>query len=387
MADIREPEAEPYFSQPTRQITMMLIALGLIGAGVYVAMSTLLSIFWSNPYLNGLIGAVFVLGVLSCFGQVVQLVSSVRWVKRFARDQQVQGAPALLAPLATLLRSRGARMQLSSSSARSILDSVASRIDEDREITKYLGNTLIFLGLLGTFYGLATTVPALVETIRSLNADDGAAGDIFAKLQTGLEAQLGGMGTAFSSSLLGLAGSLIVGLLELFAGHGQNRFYRDLEEWMSSITRLGFSSGDEGPAMEGNPYGGVLDQMADQIDTMRALFEQAEAGRGQTDAYLVRLTEAVVHLSQKIDATDVRPALQEAAEAQMRLAQKLQDSGVDGIDAESRMRLRSIDVQLLKILEELSSGRQETVGELRGDLANITRMLRATKRPTGTGHS
>ena len=156
---------------------------------------------------------------------------------------------------------------------------------------------------------------------------------------------------------------------------------------MSSITRLGFSSGDEGSAMEGNPYGGVLDQMADQIETLRALFEQAEAGRGQTDAYLVRLTEAVVGLSQKIDATDVRPALQEAAEAQMRLAQKLQDSGVDGIDAESRMRLRSIDVQLLKILEELSSGRQETVGELRGDLANITRMLRATKRPTGTGHS
>ena len=349
MADIREPEAEPSFSQPTRQITMMLIALGLIGAGVYVALSTLLSIFWSNPYLNGLIGAVFILGVLSCFGQVVQLVSSVGWIKRFARDQQVQGAPALLAPLATLLRSRGARMQLSSSSARSILDSVASRIDEDREITKYLGNTLIFLGLLGTFYGLATTVPALVETIRSLNADDGAAGDIFAKLQTGLEAQLGGMGTAFSSSLLGLAGSLNVGLLELFAGHGQNRFYRDLEEWMSSITRLGFSSGDEGSAMEGNPYGGVLDQMADQIDTLRALFEQAEAGRGQTDAYLVRLTEAVVGLSQKIDATDVRPALQEAAEAQMRLAQKLQDSGVDGIDAESRMRLRSIDVQLLTV--------------------------------------
>ena len=372
MVDIREPEAEPYFSQPTRQITFMMIALGLIGAGVYLAFSTLASVFWSNPYLNGLILAVFLIGVVSCFGQVVQLVRSVAWIKKFARDLDVQGAPVLLAPLATLLRSRGARMQISSSSARSILDSVASRIDEDREITKYLGNTLIFLGLLGTFYGLATTVPALVETIRSLNSDGDASGaDVFAKLQVGLESQLGGMGTAFSSSLLGLAGSLIVGLLELFAGHGQNRFYRELEEWLSSITSLGFASGDE-PAMAG----GGNDQII-------ALIRATEQGRLRTEEQIAALTETVTQLAQRLDDQDIRPALADAANAQRAMAQKLAESGVDGIDAESRMRLRSIDVQLLRILEELSAGRQETITELRGELGNINRTLRQAKRNTG----
>jgi hypothetical protein len=251
LTDIREPEAESFFSRPLRQITSMLIALGLIAAGAYIGFPTLDAIFWSNPYLNGLILAVFFLGILSCFGQVIQLMYSVQWIEAFSRTQSGEKPPSLLAPLATLLRTRGARMHLSQSSSRSILDSVASRIDEDREITRYLGSTLIFLGLLGTFYGLATTVPALVDTIRSLTPKDGETGaEVFGRLQAGLEAQLGGMGTAFSSSLLGLAGSLIVGLLELFAGHGQNRFYRELEEWLSSITRLGFSSGDDLPAPE-----------------------------------------------------------------------------------------------------------------------------------------
>ena len=154
------------------------------------------------------------------------------------------------------------------------MDSVAQRIDEDREITRYIGNTLIFLGLLGTFYGLATTVPALVETIRSLNPADGEDGaDIFARLQSGLESQLGGMGTAFSSSLLGLAGSLVVGLLELFASHGQNRFYRELEEWLSTITRLGLSSGEEGSAETGVMVE-FMNYMAEHMETQQSNLTQ-----------------------------------------------------------------------------------------------------------------
>ena len=162
-------------------------------------------------------------------------------------------------------------MQLSSSSTRSILDSVATRIDEAREITRYIVNVLIFLGLLGTFYGLATTVPAVVETIRSLAPQEGEESiAVFNRLMTGLEKQLGGMGVAFASSLLGLAGSLIVGLLELFAGHGQNRFYRELEEWLSSITRVGFSSGDEGGGQDTSAMSGVMDHIAEHIVRMLA---------------------------------------------------------------------------------------------------------------------
>ena len=279
----KEIEVEPQFSQPVRQITSMMVALGLVGAGLYIGFAQLDAIFWSNPYLNGAILIVFVLGVLSCFGQVAQLMRSVQWIEGFAKQRlgyEEDKAPGLLAPLATLLRSRGARMQISSSSSRSILESVAQRIDEDREITRYIGNTLIFLGLLGTFYGLATTVPALVETIRSLNPAEGEDGaDIFGRLQQGLESQLGGMGTAFSSSLLGLAGSLVVGLLELFASHGQNRFYRELEEWLSTITRLGFASGDEGGG-ETSMLSGFLDHMAQQMDAQHNALDADPSGSG-----------------------------------------------------------------------------------------------------------
>ena len=377
--EIREPEVEPQFTQPVRQIISMLIVLGLVGAGLYLGRAQITAIFWSNPYLNGAILLVFVLGVLSCFGQVAQLMRSVQWIEGFTKHRigsENAAAPGLLAPLATLLRSRGAQMQLSSSSGRSILDSVAQRIDEDREITRYIGNTLIFLGLLGTFYGLATTVPALVETIRSLNPADGEDGaDIFARLQSGLESQLGGMGTAFSSSLLGLAGSLVVGLLELFASHGQNRFYRELEEWLSTITRLGFSSGDEA--------GGETGVMVEFMDHMA---QQMEAQRASLDHHLAALTTAISNGAVGGTNGSTEELLARVADGQERLIEKLKDSGVDGIDAESRMRLRSIDVQMLRILEEMSAGRQETVADLRADIASLTRAVRSGRvRPPSDG--
>lgn len=388
--DKKEPEAEPHFSQPWRQIIMMLIALGAVGAGLYLGFANIKAIFLSNPYLNGVILGVFVLGVLSCFVQVAQLISSVGWIEAFARERvgaRLTQAPTLLAPLATLLRTRGAKMQLSSSSARSILDSVAQRIDEDREITRYIGNTLIFLGLLGTFYGLATTVPALVETIRSLNPQEGEAGaDIFGRLQSGLESQLGGMGTAFSSSLLGLAGSLVVGLLELFAGHGQNRFYRELEEWLSTITRLGFATGEDGVSGETAMMAGFVEHLAEQIESMQTMFAQSDTSRAQVDEKLGQLAGAVEQLARR-PMGNSDELLTRVADGQDRLIEKLRDSGVDGIDAESRMRLRSIDVQLLRILEEMTAGRQETLADLRTELSALSRSMRQTTRgrPPGGG--
>ena len=383
--DKKEPEAEPQFSQPVRQIIAMLIVLGLVGAGGYVAFASLLDVFWTNPYLNSAIVLVFVLGVLSCFWQVAQLMRSVGWIERFAKthtNTSLAEVPSLLTPLATLLRSRGARMQLSSSSSRSILDTVASRIDEDREITRYLGSTLIFLGLLGTFYGLATTVPALVDTIRSLNPGEGETGaDIFARLQAGLEAQLGGMGTAFSSSLLGLAGSLVVGLLELFAGHGQNRFYRELEEWLSTMTRVGLSSGDEGGTDQG-AMSGVVDHLAEQMEALQLMFTQTDIGRTQLDDRLGELASAMNRLAQRMETDTSADALARMAKSQDRLLVKLGDLAAgEGIDAESRMRLRSIDVQMLRILEEISAGRQETMAELRTDIAALTRAIRQARPP------
>ena len=388
MTDMTERKPTPQFSQPVGQIVWMLIVLGLVGAGFYIGREPIMAIFWSNPVLNGVIFGVFVLGVVLCFRQVVQLMYSVQWIEGFAAERtghHLTTAPGLLAALATLLRSRGARSHISSSSSRSILESVGQRIDEVREITRYIGNTLIFLGLLGTFYGLATTVPALVETIRSLSPDEGQSGaDIFTNLQAGLESQLGGMGTAFSSSLLGLAGSLIVGLLELFVTQGQNRFYQELEDWLSTITRLSTTSNDgEDGSVAG--IGGYMEVLAEQIENMTVMYAQADASRSEVDQKLGQLATAMETMAFGGGQDAGQSALlQRIAEGQERLIKRLEDGGIDGLDAESRMRLRSIDVQLLRVLEEMSAGRQESMAELRSDIASLTRAINAS-RPRSAG--
>ncbi|MEI2807039.1 biopolymer transporter ExbB [Albidovulum sp.] len=388
-------EAEPFFSQPVRQVAMMLLVLTLVCVGAYLAYGPISSIFFANRWLNGLILLVFVLGVLTCFWQLVEMIRSVSWIEGFAAQRpghEITIPPRLLAPLAALLRSRGPRGgQISSTSARSILESVATRIDEARDITRYLTSLLIFLGLLGTFYGLATTVPAVVDTIRALAPQEGESGmQVFDKLMTGLERQLGGMGTAFSSSLLGLAGSLVVGLLELFAGHGQNRFYRELEEWLTSFTRLSFAGG-EGEGVDGEAVAGILDHMAGQVDTLQALLERSDAGRAAVNERLEGVASAVEALTRRLEAeaeaqaeAGPDPQLARIAEGQERLVALVErnaaDSGIDGGDAESRMRLRSIDVQMLKLLEEVAAGRQESMADLRGDLAELIRAVRALGR-------
>ncbi|UWR16124.1 biopolymer transporter ExbB [Sulfitobacter sp. M368] len=381
-----EREQRPQFSQPLRQIALMLVVLILTGAGATLALPSVYPIFAANPYLNGVIIFVFLIGVLACFYQVVQLMGSVRWIENFASDSPDPDtvAPQLLAPLASLLRTRGARMQVSATSTRSILDSVATRIDEAREITRYIVNMLIFLGLLGTFYGLATTVPAVVDTIRSLAPAEGDGGvDVFTRLMTGLEAQLGGMGVAFGSSLLGLAGSLVVGLLELFAGHGQNRFYQELEDWLSSITRVGFSSGEEAGG-EQHVMAGVVDHMAEQMEQLQQLFARSDASRAQVDEKMGKLADAVDRMTTRIEGTDpASAALERVAAGQERLIATLEAQGSgEGIDAESRMRLRSIDVQMLRILEEISAGRQETMAELRHDMSLLAKALSSPRRNT-----
>lgn len=382
-------EAEPQFSQPVRQVLMMLLVLGLTGFGGFLALPRVLPVFQANPYLNGFIAFVFVLGVLACFWQVWQLIQSVRWIEKFAQEREggfQSKAPLLLAPLATLLRSRGRRMQINTASTRSILDSVATRIDEAREITRYIVNLLIFLGLLGTFYGLATTVPALVDTIRGLAPEDGESGvEVFARLMNGLDSQLSGMGVAFASSLLGLAGSLVVGLLELFAGHGQNRFYRELEEWLSSITKLGFSSGDGDGAGDMGTAGVILDQMVEQMEAMQLLFARSEEGRSEVEYRLGQLSDTLERMTERMEATaPSATAFARIADSQDRLIDVLaHKSDNEGLDAESRMRLRSIDVQMLRILEEVAAGRQETMTELRTDLNAIARALDRMARNSG----
>ncbi len=369
------------FTRPTSQIVVMLVICGLAGGLGALVWPAVQPVFLASPYLNGTIGVVFVVGVLACFFQVIQLFSSVAWIEGVAAGGagvDTDKPPLLLAAMSGVLRARGSRMQLTSTSSRSILDSVGSRMEESRDITRYIANLLIFLGLLGTFFGLATTVPAVVETIRSLQPTEGEQGiAVFGRLMDGLEDQLGGMGTAFASSLLGLAGSLVVGLLELFAGHGQNRFYREMEEWLTTITRVSFSSGEgEGGGLDRSAIATVLDHMVDQIDTLQSLFGQSETRRIATEERLLDLAESIDGLTLKLGPAPVQ-ATERLAAAQERLSEVLEAGQAEqGLDSESRMRLRSIDVQLLKIFEELGAGRQDEVTALRSDLSELTAALR-----------
>jgi len=387
---MQRPEADLRFTRPIRQIVLLVLVTAAVAAGLYFTFPMLRGVFLAKPLLNGFVGFVFLFGIAACFLQLLQLVQSVRWIDDFVRQRpghDLTTPPRLLAPLAALLRSRGAKMQISSSNARSILDSVGTRIDEQRDITRYLANLLIFLGLLGTFYGLATTVPAMVETIRSLAPQENETrGQVFDKLMSGLEGQLDGMGTAFSSSLLGLAGSLVVGLLELFVSHGTNRFYRELEEWLSTITRVGFTAeGEATGSGDGAMIAGALDGLVEQMEALQSLYTQSDIARVQVDDRMVQLAASLDRLVDRLERDDGQAALlARIADGQDRMAAALAvpESGAH-VDAESRMRLRSIDVQLLRILEEISAGRQESITDLRSDLAALTTAIRQLSRGAG----
>ena len=393
-----EVEATRQFTQPIRQIVVMLAISALIGAGGYLAQDLLISIYEANIYLNGFIIGVFGIGVLACFMQVFALISSISWLKRFTNaDGSFAGnPPRLLTSLVSLMRIRQSKMKIGTAASHSIMESVASRIDEAREITRYINNLLIFLGLLGTFYGLATTVPAVVETIRSLNPSENEGSvEVFGRLMTGLENQLGGMGTAFASSLLGLAGSLVVGVLELFASHGQNRFYRQLEDWLSSITRVNLASvdSDGGPQSSNGILDEVLDQMGDQISdalnkvasalqTLETSLSKADEARSNSDQKMDDLITTLRIIADNSDDNDGEQTSQYAksldalttlVSGQEKLLERLL---MESDNSEVRMNLRNIDANLLRALEELPLNYRETTGDLREDLGRILEAIK-----------
>jgi hypothetical protein len=394
-------ERDVAFSQPVRQISLMLTVMVACGAIGWLLARPIAIVFQSSVYLNAVIAFVFAIGVVACFRAVAQMVSSVSWIEGFAQDRpghEFAEPPALLAPLAAVLRDARARSAISATSARSILDSVGDRLDERRDITRYLGNLLIFLGLLGTFWGLSNTVPAVVDTIRSLAPGEGdqSGAAVFGRLMTGLESQLGGMGTAFATSLMGLAGSLVIGLLELFVGHAQNRFHRELEEWLSTITRVGFDP----DAGAGEIAVGLVERTGEQVAALSRLIEQAEAGRVAEAARLSALTEAVGRLAaglesrgrggeaallERIAATlETRPAGADGARQTAlleRIAATLEMRADAGepleADAEVRARIRNIDRHLLRMLEEMAVGREDAVAALRAELSAVARAVAA----------
>ena len=388
MAPMRSAN-NPQMTLPIQPLMLILLVLAGVGAGIVMVAPQLMPIFLANVYINGFIALVFLFGVAICLYQLFSVILAIRWANAtpvFTDEStfdRAQAAPRLLQPLANLLRELREGMKIGNAAATAILESIASRIEEGREISRYVVNLMIYLGLLGTFYGLATTVPALVETIKSLSisADqDGA--DMFAQLINGLEGQLSGMGVAFASSLLGLAGSLVVGLLEIFVSHGQNRFYRELEEWISSITRLSYSEQDAEGQGGVLIVADVLERMNEQLNQFTKLFATAEQSRTKADMRMAQLQELIMDLVRHLEASSSnRESTQQLITAQRSLADAIRDLDLsEGFDAESRMRLRSIDIQVLRLLEELSSGRHDTLSALRSDIQALIATISAQGR-------
>ncbi len=226
---------------PAGFLLNMVVFLAIVGFIAAIAYPTLKSAFDANPFLNGLILFVFVVGVLYAFRQVLRIYPEIRWINAFRIADPglaIEHRPVLLAPMATMLRDRTGTISLSTGSMRSLMDSIGSRLDEARDVGRYMVGLLVFLGLLGTFWGLLETISSVGRTIAALDTKAAESAMVFEELKAGLAAPLKGMGTAFSASLLGLSGSLVLGFLELQAGQAQNRFYNDLEEWLSGITEL-----------------------------------------------------------------------------------------------------------------------------------------------------
>ncbi|MGL4395672.1 MAG: flagellar motor protein MotA [Hyphomicrobium sp.] len=251
----------------------MMVFLTLVAFLAAILYEQLKRSLLTNPGLNGLIIGVLCLGIIYSFRQVIRLYPEIRWVNAFRIADpglSINHKPVLLAPMATMLRDRTGVLSLSTAAMRSFMDSIGSRLDEARDTGRYLVGLLVFLGLLGTFWGLLDTIQSVGRAIDTLDNKATDNVQMFGELKAGLSAPLKGMGTAFSSSLLGLAGSLVLGFLELQASHAHNRFYNELEEWLSGITELTPVGG--GGATASNDY--VNRQLlAAVVDMQRALEE------------------------------------------------------------------------------------------------------------------
>ena len=282
-------------SSPHSFLFRMLVFVALCGLITFLLRTQIAVAFLANPALNSFIILVLIIGVVLALRQVLRLYREIAWVNRFrlaGPGVAVKRQPVLLAPMAAILGSRMGRMAISPQMMRGILDSIAARLDEARDTSRYMTGLLVFLGLLGTFWGLIETVSSVGGVIQGLKAT-GDAASMFDSLREGLAAPLGGMGISFSSSLFGLAGSLVLGFLDLQSSQAQNRFYTELEDWLSTTVY------DQ--AAEPIVVAGGTTEMRSAIDRLREVLSESGANKNTTNA-MSNLAEAIQGLVQHMRA-------------------------------------------------------------------------------------
>ncbi|MCF4166803.1 flagellar motor protein MotA [Zavarzinia compransoris] len=354
-------------------LRMTLFLLAIAGLVVFL-LAPASRFFATNVALNSVIIAVALLGVVYMLRQVLELRPEVRWFERLtAQDVNLAEVPApdLMGPIAAAMtEKRGARWQLGPTATRALVDGLAARLDEKRDIGRYLVQVLIFLGLLGTFWGLLSTVSSIGEAIRNLNIAGG--GDftaMFGELKRGLEAPLSGMGTAFSSSLFGLSGSLILGFLELQASQAQGRFLGEVEDYLTANTRLGGTAAMEGETGAGVPayVSALLESTAESLDRLQRTMAHAEENRVTANDALVNLTERLATLAAQMRAE--QELMVRIAEAQMELKPALQRIAqaqtAPALDEASKAHLRNLDTGIARLTEGQRAGLDEVAAQVK----------------------
>lgn len=378
-------------TRPRRFLVRMVLFLVLVAALAAALGKSLTVAFMGNPGVNGVILGILVAGIAYIFRQVLLLAPEIDWIEGFRQQQAGEeirvisrrgGEARLLAPMARMLAPRpGGRVSLSVNSLQTLLDGIGSRLSETRETSRYLIGVLVFLGLLGTFYGLLETVRSVGGVIGGLTVGGNDLAGAFAHLKAGLELPLAGMSTAFSSSLFGLAGSLVLGFLDLQAGQAQNRFYNDLEEWLSSYTRLsGGGLGESGDAPIPVYIQALLEQTADSLENLQRILARGEESRISANMTMSNLTEHLGILAEQMKVGQV--AMLRLAEDQQalrpaltRLADIAEGSG--GRDDALRGHLRNIEAYTARLIEDTAQGRAQSVQELRGEIRILARTIAA----------
>lgn len=387
-------------------LTRMIVFLAVVVVVVAVLSRALVEPFLASVGLNTVILAVAVFGVFYIFRQVLLLRPERLWLERMQERRgdtltvtpqsrvlraEKPAHPGLLAPLARLVDSQGQAGAISAPTMRAVLDGIGSRLDEKREISRYLIGLLIFLGLLGTFWGLLRTVGAVSGVINELSGEGLDVGALFERLRE----PLGGMGTAFSASLFGLASSLSLGFLELQATQAQNRFYNDVEDWAASLTRFEDAGGAlaavaapvaaAAPAMPAFASPAQLqaltEQTAENLERLQAAMVAVEGSRRLLADGLAAIAERIAamvdqmgvqqrNLTRLVEGqADLRPLLGQLAEAAQ--------AGAFGIDDETRGHLRNLDVMSGRVLEEMAANRSQSVHEIRTEIRALSRLIAA----------
>lgn len=354
------------------RITIFLIPVVILCVFLYPQLE---DAFATNPGLNGLIAGVLFIGIIFSIRQVTMLNPAVDWIENYRKSdgsEVPEDAPQLIAPMATMMGESNRKLSLSTLSLRTILDGIAARMDEGREITRYLIGLLIFLGLLGTFWGLLGTIGSIRDTIGNLTVGSNDIGVLFEDLKEGLAAPLGGMGTAFSSSLFGLAGSVVLGFIDLQAGQAQGRFFNDLEDWLSTVTKLsrGSSLAVEGGDSAGVPayVAALLEQSADSLENLHNVIARSEERRNDVNTAMLNLSEQLSTLSDS--QTKMGSVLQKMLE--------LFSSQISGDNEKIQIKhLRNMDVQLKYLTEETIRGQNQFNDTLKSEFKLLARTLGA----------